>query len=155
MKKKIISILILAFLLLSISISSFAIDNVVNGVRNFVGGTENVIENAGNTVTGGIKNGLNTVGHGTENVMQDVGTGMRDAGNTVAGMTTTNNNNGNDNNGYQATRTATGDVKIAGMTTNAWSWLIIGITAAAIIILVWSYIKQKNRNDIYIDSDEL
>ena len=155
MKKKIISILVIAFLLFSISISSLAMGNVVNGVRNFVGGTENVIENAGNTVAGGVRNGFNTIGHGTENVINDVSGGVRDTGNTVAGMTTTNNNNGNDNNGYQATRTATGEVKIAGMTTNAWSWLIVGITAAAIVILVWSYIKQKNRNDIYIDSDEL
>ena len=155
MKKKIISILVIAFLLFSISISSFAMGNVANGVRNVVGGTENVIENAGNTVAGGVRNGFNTIGHGTENVINDVRGGVRDTGNTVAGMTTTNNNNGNNNNGYQATRTATGDVKIAGMTTNAWSWLIVGITAAAIVILVWSYVKQKNRNDIYIDSDEL
>ncbi len=43
---------------------------------------------------------------------------------------------------------------IAGMSTNMWTWLIIGITAIAIGILVWSYVNQKNKNDIYIDSDE-
>ena len=81
--------------------------------------------------------------------------GAQDVGNTVAGMTdSTTNNNNNNNGGYTATRTSTDDVRIAGMTTNTWTWIIIGITAAAIIILVWSYIKQRNDNDLYIDSDE-
>lgn len=149
MKKKFLFVIISTMLLVSISIYSFAMGNIANDVRNFVGGTENVIENAGNTVAGGIRNGFNTVENGTENVVTDVKDGMQNTGNTVVGATTDNNNNG-----YTATRTS-GETKIAGMTTNTWSWLIMGITAAAIIILVWSYIKQKNKNDIYIDSDEL
>lgn len=149
MKKKFLFVIISTMLLVSISIYSFAMGNIANDVRNFVGGTENVIENAGNTVAGGVKNGFNTVENGTENVVTDVKDGMHNTGNTVVGATTNNNNNG-----YTATRTS-GEAKIAGMTTNTWSWLIMGITAAAIILLVWSYIKQKNKNDIYIDSDEL
>ena len=146
MKKKFLFVIVLTMLLISISISSFAMGNVVNNVRNFVGGTENAIENAGNTVTGDIRNGFNTLENGTENVMTDMKDGMQDTENPVVGTTTNNNNN----NGYIATRT-TGEAKIAGMTTNTWSWIIMGITAAAIIVLVWSYIKQKNKNDIYID----
>ena len=149
MKKKFLFLIISTMLLVSISIYSFAMGNIANDVRNFVGATENVIENAGNTVAGGVKNGFNTVENGKENVVLDVKDGMHNTGNTVVGATTNNNNNG-----YTATRTS-GEAKIAGMTTNTWSWLIMGITAAAIILLVWSYIKQKNKNDIYIDSDEL
>ena len=89
--------------------------------------------------------------------MSGMKNGAQDAGNTVAGMTgsvTNNNNNDNNNGGYTAARTSTDEVRIAGMTTNTWTWIIVGITAAAIIILVWSYVKQRNDNDLYIDSDE-
>lgn len=128
MKRKFLLVIVFTFLFLSIAISSLAMDNVMNGVRNFVGGTENMVEN----------------------VVTDVKDGMRDTGNTVAGMTTDNNNNG-----YTATRTSTDDVTVAGMTTNTWTWIIVGITGAAIGILVWSYMRQRNKNDIYIDSDDL
>ena len=150
MKKRILFIFVATILFLSIAISSFAMDNVANGVRNVVGGTENVLENAGNGVANGVKNGFNTVQHGTENVVSNVKNGMQNAGNTMVGGMTDNNNGG-----YTATRTSTDEIKVAGMTTNTWSWIIMGITAAAIIILIWSYIKQKNRNDIYIDSGDL
>lgn len=150
MKKRFLIFFIAMFLFLSIAISSFAMNNMVDGVRNMVGGTENMIENAGNNISNSVKSGLNTVEHGTENVVTDVKDGMQDMGNTMVSGTTNNNNNN-----YTASRTSSNEVKIAGMTTNTWSWLIMGITGVAIIILVWSYIKQKNQNDIYIDSDEL
>lgn len=149
MKKKFLLFFVATILFLSVALSAYAMDNVANGVRNFVGGTENVVENAGNGIANGIKSGLNTVSGGTQNIVSDVKNGMENAGNSMVSATDTINN------GYTATRTATDDVKIAGMTTNAWSWIIIGITAAAIILLVWSYIKQKNRDDIYIDSDKM
>lgn len=149
-KKALISF-ILTILFVSLTISSFAMNTMVDGARNIVGGTENMIENAGNNISNGVKNGLNTVTHGTENVVTDVKDGMQNTGNSMAGMMTSSNNN----DGYTAQRTATNGVTVAGMSTNTWSWLIIGITAAAIIILVWSYLKQKNSNDLYIDSDEL
>ena len=154
MKKRFLLTLVVTILFTSIAISSFAMDNVVNGIRNAVGGAENTIENIGSDVAGGIRNGFNTLQNGAENVSDDVRNGMHDAENTTgnAVMGTVNNNN---NNGYTATRTSTDEMKITGMTTNTWSWIIMGITAAAIVILVWSYIKQKNKNDIYIDSDEL
>ena len=150
MKRKFLLVIVATFLFLSVAISSLAMDNVMNGVRNFVGGTENMVENVGNNIAGGVRNGLNTVENGAENVVTDVKDGMRDTGNTVAEMTTDNNNNG-----YTATRTSADDVRVAGMTTNTWTWIIVGITGAAIGILVWSYIRQRNKNDIYIDSDDL
>lgn len=150
MKKKFLLFFVSMIVFLSVAVSSFAMNNMTDSVRNMVGGTENMIENAGNNISSGIKSGLNTVEHGTENVVTDVKDGMQDMGNTIAGSTMNNNNNN-----YTATRTSSDEIKIAGMTSNTWSWLIMGITGAAIIILVWSYIKQKNQNDIYIDSDEL
>lgn len=150
MKKRFLFTLVATILFLSIAISSFAMGNMANDVRNFVGGAENTIENVGNNVAGGIRSGFNTVENGTENVVSDMRSGMQNTGNSVIGMTTGDDNNG----GYTATRTSN-DAQLAGMSTNTWTWIIVGITAAAIVLLVWSYIKQKNRNDIYIDSDEL
>ena len=151
MKRKFLLSFVLTVLFLSIAVYSFAMDNMVNGVRNVVGGTENAIENVGNNISNGVKSGLNTVTHGTENVVTDVKDGMQNTSNSIMGTTTTNNGN----NGYTAQKTATNAVTVAGMTTNTWTWIIIGVTGAAIGILVWSYIKQRNSNDIYIDSDEL
>ena len=152
MPKRILLTLIATILFISIAISSFAVGNIVNGVRNAVGGTENALEDVGNDITSGIRNGFNTMENGTENMMTDARNGMENTENTVAGMTTNGDNNGN---GYTAARTSTDDTTVAGMTTNTWSWIIIGITIAAIAILVWSYIRQQNKNDIYIDSDDL
>ena len=150
MKKSLLLISIIAILLISISVPVFAMGNVTNNVRNFVGGTENMIENAGNTVSNGVKNGLNTVGQGTQNVMNDMRNGMNNAENSMTAGMTTDNKNG----GYTATRTTTDDITVAGMTTNTWSWVIVALTAAAIGILLWSYMKQRNKNDLYIDSDD-
>ena len=33
-----------------------------------------------------------------------------------------------------------------GMSSNTWSWLILGIAAIAIIALVWYYSMQLNNN---------
>ena len=55
MKKRFLIVSIIAILLISISIPVFAMDNVANGVRNMVGGAENMLEDAGNTISGGIK----------------------------------------------------------------------------------------------------
>ena len=152
MKKKFLFVFMATLLMLSIAISSFAMNNMADGVRNFVGGTENVIEDAGKGVANGVKSGLNTVGHGTENVVSNVKNGMQNAGNTMAGTVT---GNGNNNNGYTATRTSVGNATVAGMSTNTWSWIIIGITVVAIIALIWAYMRQKSNNDIYIDSDKM
>ena len=152
MRKKILFVFVATILMLSIAISSFAMNNMADGVRNFVGGTENVIEDAGKGAANGIKSGLNTIGEGTQNIMSGAGNAMKDAGNTMTGMMTGNDNN---NGGYTATRTSADNATVAGMSANTWSWIIIGIAAAAIIALIWSYMRQKNNNDIYIDSDKM
>ena len=55
----------------------------------------------------------------------------------------------NNNNGYTATRTSTGESTFMGMGSTAWTWLILGIAAIAIVALVWYYSMQftnKNNN---------
>lgn len=151
MKRQALLISIITILFISIAIPVFAMDNVADGVRNFVGSTENVIENAGNNIAGGIRNGFNTLGQGTENVVTDVKDGMQETGNTMMGAMTDNNGNG----GYTAERTAADDLTIAGMSTNTWTWVVVALSIVAIGILIWSYKKQRNKNDIYIDSNDM
>ena len=152
MKRKVLMIAILTIILsifaISYTCAASKMDNAVNDVRGFVGGAENVVENAGNTVASGIKNGMNTIGNGASTVGNTVENGARDVGNTVGAVVTDNNNGG-----YTATRTATDTNMANGMNTTGWTWFIIGVTAVAIGVLIWSYIKENRVNDSYIDSN--
>lgn len=150
MKKKIILSIIALLSLLSICIYSFAMDNVTNNIRSFVGGAENTVENMANDAATGVRNGLNTVEGGTENVMNDIKDGTHDTENTVAGVVTDNNNN----NGYSASLTSADQNAMTGMTNNMWTWIIVGIVALAIGLMIWAYARNKNNNDMYIDPDD-
>ena len=48
----------------------------------------------------------------------------------------------NNNNDYTATRTSATDNTFMGMNSTAWTWLILGIAAIAIVALVWYYSMQ-------------
>lgn len=148
-KKIFISTLLIVSLLIA-STSCFAADNNttwqdgVNGVRNVVGGAENVIEDAAQGTAGAIKNGTNNIESGLNTAVDDMtnnnnnnNENNNDTDNYMAGTIDNNNNNGN----YTATRTAT----FMGMTGNTWTWFIIGIVGIAIIALVWAYSVQGNR----------
>ena len=76
----------------------------------------------------------------TKNTINNISAGTQRTGNNiVSGTTTSNNRTGN----YNATRTNTNATWL-GMDSTAWTWLIMGIVAVAIIALVWSYARQKN-----------
>lgn len=135
MLKKVFSLLIALFLLLFTS-NVFAANNEMgdsmnkagNTVRNVVGGTENVVEDAAGAI----------------------GTGIKDLGNTVSNGAANITNNGNNSNvGYNASRTATtGSTTnngFLGMNSNTWTWLILAIVAIAIVGLVWYYVAQNNK----------
>lgn len=138
-KKFFVSLAIILFSIFSFTIC-FATDKAdglgtaANGVRNFVGGTENTIENAAmgisNTsknVTGGVENGIDGNTNRTYNTGNAAGT--------------TNNRDGR----YRTTRANTGTT-VMGMTYTGWTWLIIGIAAIAIIAIVWYYSMQFTNN---------
>ena len=150
-KKLFISFAILISLIFSFTIC-FANDggnmvkDAADNVRNAVGSVENTVENAAkdvaNTsknVTGNIENGANNVGNNMENNHNN------------QQNTSTNNLKSND---YNATRTATGTTSntFMGMNATAWTWLIIGIVAIAIVALVWYYAMQTRSSD-YNDRD--
>ncbi len=149
MKKKLyISILaIIAATLFAFSYSFAANDiKAVDGIRNVVGGAENVVEDAGKGIVDGVRNitsnGENMMG----NVAGNTGTTMQNAGNGIAESLT------NDNNGYDATRTTTRSAVDAsegtflGMNGTVWTWLIMAVVGIAIVALVWMYAKQNNNS---------
>lgn len=153
MNKKIFISTLLIITLLLISSLSFATENTllqdgVNGVRNFVGGAENVIEDTARGAAGAIKNGTNNVENGLNTAVDDMtnnndnmndNNNNNDDNNYMAGTTDNNNNNGN----YTAARTAT----FMGMDGTTWTWFVIGIVGIAIIALVWAYSMQDTRRE--------
>lgn len=115
-----------------------ALSNTANNVRNFVGGVENTAENAAKDVSNASKDATGSA----ENAMNMDNNGNN--GHTTNGRTSTDNNGR-----YTAARTST-DNNFMGMTSNTWTWLILGIVAIAIIAVVWYYSMQfanNNHND--------
>ena len=145
MKKTLAGFIIaLMFSIFSVSYT-FAAGNFQNDVRNVVGGAENVVKDAGSAIGRTVQSGVNTLGNGA-----------RDIGGMAQGTMTTNNNSGyTSNNGYTTTRTATTSASddLASSTT-MYTWVIIGVTAVGIGVLLWSYFAQNSKNNMYIDSDE-
>lgn len=137
----------LTIVIFGVSYSFAANNNIASdaaqGIRNIVGGAENVIENTAGGITNGMRNGMATMDNTTEN----------DTDYTASGSMTTDNNN------YTATRTATtrtaatGNDTFLGMGATAWTWLVMSIVGITTIALVWYYGKERennyNRNDNY------
>ncbi len=170
MKRKVTIIAIIALiisLIFSITVSANTNDiknaagDVTNFVRNAVGGAENVVEDAAKGAAGAIKSGTNAVENGGERIGNDV---KNDVADTKDSMMSNNTNsmigaggtNGSDrmqgtNNNYTATRTSTtSDVTFLGISNTVWTWLIIGLTAIAIISLIVYYMREnKSTNNIY------
>lgn len=148
MNKKILLTIVTMILLLSVCVYSFAMDNVVNDVRDFVGDTENTVENVAGDAVNGVRDGINAVEGGTENVIDDVEDGMEDTENTITGTTTDD-----DNDGYTASMTSA-DQSVDNLTSNMWTWIVIGVFAIAIALMIWYYVRNKKSSNMYIDDDQ-
>ena len=162
------SIIIISFIILSLLFSSSFVfaenagNQVVDGIRNTVGGVENAAQDAANGVGGAVKNGANmikdgaqNVGNGMSNATQDMGNsvnnGVNNAGDEIknsadkTGNTMRNMGDG----AFNATRTATEDNTNNGsqgwMNRDMWTWIIVGIITIAIIALIWFYASKNNR----------
>lgn len=135
--------MLVIFAILTIGIFSFSVcfanndgsmlQDAANGVRDAVGGAENAIEDGAKDLANTTKG----VTGSAENVMENKDN---------SGMTQNNNRTNNSN--YTATRTATTNQTFMGMSSTAWTWLIIGIAGIAIVALVWYYGSQiRTSND--------
>ena len=149
MRKKLLIGLVLAISLIFSFTFCFANDEMQkasNSVKNAVGGAENAVEGAvkgtGNAIQGvgnTIKDGMNNAGNEIKDSANKTGNTMENAGNNVKNAMT-----GNNDDNYTATRTSGEETSFMGMTSNTWSWLILGVAAVAIIGLVWYYSMQLN-----------
>ena len=147
MKKKLYITILTLLAILTFSISyTFASNNMaaVDGIRNVVGGAENVVENAGKGIVDGVRN-VTSAGQNTmENVTGGARTQTQNTGNKIVDGTA---------NGYTATRTTTTRAATGtntgtflGMNSTAWTWLIMAIVGIAIVALVWMYAKQNHHS---------
>ena len=135
MKRKIYIAILTVFTILAVSCSYCFANNTtssaVDGIRNIVGGAENVVEDVGKGVSEGIKN----VTDAGKNTMENMTSGKN-----VQNTRTTNNTN------YTATRTTarTTSAENTGINSTMWTWIIMAIVGIVIIALVWMYAKQNN-----------
>ena len=134
MNRKMFSIiLILSLFLISFCSFSFATTEALNS-------TKNTVMNVGNAIGNGVKG----VANGAANLGKDAMNTTQAAGNSIVGATGMNNG-GMD---YTATRTSATD-NVMGLSSTAWTWLILGIVGIVIVALVWYYGAQyehKNYN---------
>lgn len=142
--------LLVGFTLLIVCVFSFSlcfandaktmVEDASNTVKNVVGGAENVVKNTAEDVSNGAKNMTKGIENGAKNTTNQAGNAMQ----------------GTMDSGYNATRTAVdtdaGTSTFMGMNATAWTWLIMGIAAAAIVALVWYYGSQV-RSSNYDDND--
>ena len=137
MKKKLLislAIILASIFSFTVCFAADGLEKAADDVRNVVGGVENTVENAvrdvsnvSKDVTGSVENGMNSDTHNS--------------------MSRTNN--------YNTTRVATGSSNMSGgMSASAWTWLILGIVAIAIIAVVWYYSMQlTNGRNNHDDND--
>jgi len=146
MKKKILFSTLIAFsigLIFSFSCVLATNTNPVDGIRNFVGGAENVMEGAAAGITNGIRNTTGAITNGMNNTF---GTNNTMANNTaVTGAITTDNNT----TGYTATRTATAfdEPTLMGINMTTWTWIIMALAAIGIVTLIWAYTRQQSEKN--------
>lgn len=159
-KKLLISLVLIVSLILPFTIcyANDEMQKASNSVKNAVGGAENAIEGAAKNTGNAIQSAGNTVINGANQLGNEIKDSANKAGNSIENgannvkNTIDNNNNNNDNSDYDATRTS-GEGTFMGMTSNTWSWLILGIAAIVIIGLVWYYSVQLNHNKKNTDDE--
>ena len=138
MKKKLLislAIILASIFSFTVCFATDGLGNVANDVRNVVGGVENTVENA------------------VENAVRDVSKDV--TGSVENGMNSDTHNSMSRTNNYNTTRVATGSSNMSGgMSASAWTWLILGIVAIAIIAVVWYYSMQlTNGRNNHDDND--
>ena len=134
MAKKISLIIFSAVIIIFISGNVFADNNMLQkaaeSTKNGVGHTENVIQDASNTV----RDMSGNIVVKTEEQTKDFVNGAKDMSENVR------------DGAYNATRTATDTVSNAFSNGTVWSWIIVAAIVAGIAFLVW-YLVKRNHNE--------
>lgn len=170
MSKKKIFVTSLVFCIFSLfcGICSFAADNNSMNLGNTVSDTMNKagqsLENVKNdiflnnknnnmrdgVVGGALTNGTNHVRNGVGYVENGTRTVVDDGvvNNTrVNNARVTNGRTGNYNTVRTRTDATLANTRMGGMTTTTWMWIVLAISAVAIITAIWYYATQNNGRD--------
>ncbi len=131
MKSKLCILLMLTFLILSISTMCFA-TNTESQVKNTINGATNTIIDGSQNLAEDVRNGVGRAEGAIENGVSDIGNAVMD---------------GTDD-AYTATRSSAEDVTM-GNSTNAsmWIWIAVAVAAVVIVGLVWYYATQNKNKD--------
>ena len=149
-KKLFLTFILVSLFIISLCSYTFAanngsMDSAKNSVMNVGNSIGNAAVQAKNAVVGGAKdvaNGAATIGNDAMNMGKDAVNGATDG---VDSATRTLNDG--ETSDYTATRTSTANDNFLGMSTGAWTWLILGIVGIIIVALVWFYGSQyEHRN---------
>ena len=151
-KKLFITLALITCVVMFFSTSCFAADGTMHDMgesaKNIAEDVKNGVSGAINNVEGTTRNTAEDISNSSKNVTGSMENTMSNAGNTVTeemNNTSREMNDGMNNNTYSATRTsADGTTTFMGMGATAWTWLILGIAALAIIAAVWYYSMQTN-----------
>lgn len=169
MTKKVFAIIITFLMIVFTSSIIFAENNETMGGEwnDSVEKTQNTMQNIGNGVESAV-DGVMNMGRNVVNGITDPTTDNPAYTNDTAGVTTMQNGNNDNNtdftgtttanNDYTATRTATNldttNTSLFGLSDTAWTWIVMIITAAVIVSLIYYYAAQfenttsiNNRND--------
>ena len=154
-KKMLVGIVLVLSLILSFTpcFAASEMKKASDNAKNMVSHTQNAIGNAAKSTGNVIKDGAQATGNAVKNGAQAVGNTVQGAANATgnalanganyAKNTVKNMIDGNTD--YTATRTSQEET-FMGMSSDTWSWLILGVAAIAIIALVWYYSMQLNTN---------
>jgi len=127
-----------------------------NGLKDAMNATENTVEDAARGTVNAVKDTTRDATNAVSNVVNDVTGATRNMVNSVtADRNNTTNNQNNNNYGttgnYSTERTATtaynDEGTFMGMNSTTWIWIVMGVTAIAIIALVWYYSMQLAENN--------
>lgn len=156
MTKKVFILFISFLMIIFTSSIVLAEENISAEWNDSMDKTKNTMQNIGNgiesTVDGVVDMGRNVVNSVTNsNMMNDNNASGANGNNGAATGRTTDSSN------YTATRTSTTtntDTSLFGLSNTAWTWIIMIITAAVIVSLIYYYGAQfenrtsmNNRND--------
>ena len=150
MKKKFLISTLMLIVVTSLFYSQvFATNNMMDSAKN-------AVNNAGDAIGEASKRTKDTIVNGTQNLANDTATLGNQAMNGLNNATNDTMNDDNtvlgttDDTNYDATRTATGNTGLFGMSDTATTWVILGIVGAVIVGLIWYYSSQyehKNYNN--------
>lgn len=147
-RKILLTFCLFSLLIFTLCSYSFAATTGTNNVKNAIMDTGNMIGNTATSARNGIMNVTNNITNGATTLGNDVVNGVENVGQdtqNAVGYTADTLNNGD--NTYTATRTATTNNNLFGLSDNIWTWMILGIVGIVIVSLVWYYGAQyEHRN---------